>query len=335
MIRLENIKETFKSARRKIQVFYSRFQWREALIFLFFLLLSFAFWILQSMQGEYEIQLEIPVTCKDMPPEMAFVRTPPSAITARVRDKGSVLLNYTLGQKRASVDFRLQDTAPGNTILLSTKDIEGIIMKQLIPSTSLLSFDPQQIEISYSRLGKKELPVCFDGLIRMEPGFLLSGDIAISPPVVDVFAADVVLDALTSIQTVYTEISKEKKMLVRKLKLRRMDGVRFVPDEVSVTIPIEEYTQKTLEIPVVCRDVPQGYTIRMFPPAVKLTCNVPLSRFRDLSVENFSLEALLANQEQNVSGMLPLQLTKKPDWADSFALSQDSVEFILESRADD
>ncbi|MDR1557066.1 MAG: YbbR-like domain-containing protein [Tannerellaceae bacterium] len=329
MMRLENIRNTFKSVHRKIKVFFSRFQWRETLIFLFFLLLSFAFWVLQSMQGEYEIQLEIPVTYKDIPQDMAFVRTPPSVITARIRDKGSVLLNYTLGQKKASIALHMQDTSAPDTLLLSMKDIEGIIMKQLIPSTNLISFDPQQIEIPYSRLKKKKVPVRFDGLIHTDPGFLLSGEIRITPSVTEVFAADVVLDALTSVQTVYTEI-KGNKTLTRKLKLRKTEGANFDPGEVSVTIPIEEYTEKTLEIPVVCRGVPQGYTIRMFPSVVKLTCNVPLSLFKDLSEEDFSVEVLLDNPEQNVSGMMPIRLAKKPDWVDRAALSQDSIEFILE-----
>lgn len=305
------------------------------MIFLFFLLLSFAFWILQSMQGEYEMQLDIPITYADIPRNMAFVRTPPSAISVRIRDKGSVLLNYKLGHTRASIDFRMQDTTSGSVVRLSAEDIEGILMKQFVPSTALLGFAPSQIEIPYSRLKKKRLPVRFAGRVRTEPGFLLSGDITIAPSMVDVFAAGVVLDTLTSVQTVYTEINKGNKTLVRKLKLRGAEGLRFEPGEVSVAIPIEEYAQKTLEIPVVCADVPQGYIVRMFPAVVKLTCNVPLSLFRDLSAGNFSVEATLADRDRNGSGMLPLRLTKKPGWAGSVALSQDSVEFILESRADD
>lgn len=305
------------------------------MVFLFFLLLSFAFWILQSMQGEYEMQLDIPITYTDIPPHMAFVRTPPLAISARIRDKGSVLLNYTLGHTRASIDFRMQDTTSGSVVRLSAGDIEGILMKQLAPSTALVGFSPSQIEIPYSRLKKKRLPVSFAGLVGTEPGFLLSGEITIDPPAVDVFAADVVLDTLTSVQTVYTEIKKGNKTLARKLRLRGAEGLRFEPGEVSVTIPIEEYAQKTLEIPIVCKDVPPGYIVRMFPSAVKLSCNVPLSLFRDLSAGNFSVETSLAGRDRNGSGLLPLRLTKKPAWAGNFALSQDSVEFILESRADD
>jgi hypothetical protein len=331
MIRLEHIEQAFKSAQRKIKVSLPHFQWKEVLVFLSFLLLSFIFWLMQSMQEEYEIQVEIPITYKDMPPDMIFVDDPPAAITARIRDKGSALLNYTLNHKKALIDVNVKDTSgSGRVIRLTTKDIEAILMKQLTSTTSILSFDPQQIEIPFSKLVKKELPVCFDGDIRTEQGFLVSGEIEITPSEVEVFAGDVVFDTLTSVRTVYTEIKDGDKTITRKLKLRKVGGATYIPDEVSVVIPIEEYTEKTFEIPVVCKNIPAGYTIRMFPATVKVSCNVPLSLFKDLSESAFSVEIPVVDLDRDISGALPVMLTRKPDWVDRVSLSPDSIEFILE-----
>jgi hypothetical protein len=265
-----------------------------------------------------------------MPKDMAFVQTPPSEISVRIRDKGSVLLNYTLGQQKASIAVNMQDTSgPNYTLLLSAHDIEGIILKQLIPSTNLLSFDPQQIEVPYSKLKRKRLPVSFDGEIRTEPGFLVSGELLITPSETDVWAGESVLESLSAVSTVYTEINDGNKTITRKLKLRKVEGATFDPDVVTVVIPIEEYTEKTLEIPIVCKYVPKGYAIRMFPSAVRLTCNVPLSMFKDLSEDDFSVE-IVGDPEQNVSGILPVRLTRKPYRVNRATLSQDSIEFILE-----
>jgi hypothetical protein len=286
------------------------------------------------MQQEYEIQLQIPVHYKEMPPDMAFVHTPPSRINVRIRDKGSILLNYTLGQSGASLDVGMQEThfLSDSALRLSENDLEGMIAKQLIPTTHLLGFEPRQIIAPYSKLRKKKLPVYFDGNIRTEPGFQVSGDIIVSPSTTEAYAPDLVLATITSIPTVYTEIKKGNKTITRKLKLRKTDGVTFDPDVVSVTIPIEEYTQKTLEIPILCKQIPAGYAIRMFPSVVRVTCNVPLSLFKDLSEKDFAVETLVANPEDNASGMIPLRLTRKPDWMDRVSLSQDSIEFILEQN---
>jgi hypothetical protein len=330
-MRLENRQLLFESVHRKIKPFLSRFQWREVLTFLFFLFLSFIFWTLQSMQEEYEIQLGIPVSYKDVPHDRVFLKTPPAEVKVRIRDKGSILLNYTLGQKKAHLTVSVPEIPdPNHNVLLNGREMEGMILKQLLPTTSLLNFDPQEIEVSLGKLKKKKLPVHFDGEIRPEAGFLLSGDILVSPPEVDVFAGDATLESLTHVSTVYTEIKKGNKHIVRKLKLREIEGVHFEPQTVSVEIPIEEYTEKTLEIPIVCRHTPPGYAIRMFPPVVNLTCNVPLSIFKELSEKDFSIEVTAGNAEENVSGMLPVRLTKKPDRIDRVTLSLDSIEFILE-----
>jgi YbbR domain-containing protein len=262
---------------------------------------------------------------------MAWAESPPSVITARIRDKGSALLAYTWGHKKALVDVNFRESS-GLTgkIHLSSKDIETILMKQMTSTTSLLSFDPQQIDIAYSKLIKKSLPVHFEGDIHTAPGYLVSGEIIITPSSVDVHASDRVLDTLKVVQTLYTEVNDGNKTLTCKVKLRPVGGAVFVPDQVTVLIPIEEYTEKTVEIQVISKYVPEGYAIRMFPSTVKLSCYVPLSLFKELSEDDFSVEVSLADLAENVSGMLPIRLTHKPEWVDKVTLSQDSIEFILE-----
>ena len=55
MSQLDRINQSFKSARIKINAFLRRQRWKEALIFFSFVLLSFGFWLLQSLQQEYEM----------------------------------------------------------------------------------------------------------------------------------------------------------------------------------------------------------------------------------------------------------------------------------------
>lgn len=71
MSQLDRINYSFKSARMKINAFLRRQRWKEALIFFSFVLLAFGFWLLQSLQQEYEIEISIPVRYK------IFLRTFP------------------------------------------------------------------------------------------------------------------------------------------------------------------------------------------------------------------------------------------------------------------
>ncbi|MDR0749937.1 MAG: YbbR-like domain-containing protein [Tannerellaceae bacterium] len=335
MERLENIKQSFKSIQRKIKVLFRRRQWKEILIFLAFVLVSFGFWVLQSMQEEYEIQVTIPLRYRNLPPEIAFVQPPPAEITARVRDKGGVLLNYAITNKVSAIELNLKElhTDKSGTFVCTKSDLEGAIMKKLISTTSLLSFEPQQIQEPYSKLVKKSLPVVFNGNIQTEPGFVISKEIDITPPTVDVYASDVTLKTLQSVKMAYLEIKKAKRPVSRTAQLEEIAGATIEPAKVTVTVTIEEFTEKTLEVLLKSVDLPPDYTIRMFPSVVKLTCTAPLSRYMNLTEDDFAVEVSVAGADRNISGMLPVFLTKKPDWVEKVTVTPDSIEFILEQNS--
>lgn len=333
MPRLDSEKKTFKSAQRKIKVFLHRQQWKETLIFLAFVLLAFSFWYLQSLQQDYEIEVNIPVRYKNVPAQISFTDTVPQTVTARLRDKGSVLLNYTFGRKFVPFEVNMKDVSIGKgTLTIERKEIEGDIYKQMLASTMLLSIEPSDIKINYNKQKEKDVPVSFNGYISLAQGFHRSGDILIQPSIVKVFAAENMLDTITDIKTVFTEIKKADNTITRILALQKRPGVTFQPETVTITIPVEEYTDKTIEVPIIVTGIPHDYTVRLFPPTVKIVSNVPMSRFKDITTDMFAIEIPFLDLEQNLTGETPVFLTRQPEWARTTTLAPNKIEFILEQH---
>lgn len=333
MSRLDALPQPFKSAKRKINVFLHRQRWKETLIFLAFVFLSFGFWYLQSLQQDYEIERTIPIRYKNIPHEIAFTDTVPNKIKIHIRDKGSVLLNYSFGRTFNPIEINMKDMpVDKGTVVLERKDIESDIYKQLMASTVLTNYEPEQIHVTYTKRIEKDLPVVFNGNIQYEPGYHRSGEMQITPAYIQVYAAKSVLDTLTHVQTVYTDIKKANKSFTRALPIQKIEGVAYNPESITITIPIEQYTEKTLDIPVVITQVPGDYTIRLFPPTVKVISSLPLSKYKDLEADQFEIRIPFAELEQNLTGILPVSLTRQPDWTRSSSLSPDKIEFILEQR---
>ena len=335
MTRLEHIRSLFKSIQEKAKAFFHGEKWGEVLVFSFFVLLSFGFWLLQSLQQEYEITISFPIKYKNIPVDVALEANTPNVITAKVRDKGSVLLNYTLGHAFSSIeiDYLKNSKESKGAINIKHNTLETYVQKQLLATTTLQGFEPQEIIATLSQRDEREIPVTFNGDIQLPAGFLVSGPITLTPPKVKAYATTTLLDSLTEIQTTFTTIKNANTTLTRTLSLTKIEGVNFDTETVTVTIPIEEYTEKTLEIPVLCSHIPAHYTIRMFPSTVKVTCGVPLSRFKELSEEMFEIRIPYENLEQNMSGKLPVMLTKQPEWVSTVTLSPQNVEFILENNS--
>ena len=114
------------------------------------------------------------------------------------------------------------------------------------------------------------------------------------------------------------------------MRLEPIPGVNFETEYVAVIIPIEEYTEKTLEIPITCADIPPRYKVRMFPASIAVTCRVPLSKFKDLTEKDFEITIPFAELYENTSSYQQVMLRKSPTWIHSATLSPDKIEFLIE-----
>ena len=330
MSKAEHISQSVKSLNKQTKAFFHGEQWKEALVFFFFVLLAFGFWLLQSLQQEYEITLTFPIKYKELPADIAFDEVMPQQLVAKVKDKGSVLLNYTIGRTLLPIEVKLESEEKQGTLLFSKKQIENDIQKQLLSTTALIEFEPQQINATYSQRKHKALPVKFDGDIQFVAGFQLAGEIQIKPSTVDAYASAAALDTLQEVLTSFMEVKKGNKSVQRTVTLRPIAGVNLVPTTVTVILPIEEYTEKSLTLPIICKGVPHHYKVRLFPSEVTVTCSVPLSRFTALSESQFEIAIDYDELEQSASGTCLVHLTRKPEWVHTPTLLPTQVEFLLE-----
>jgi hypothetical protein len=322
--------ELFKSI-RQIQVFFQQQQWKESLIFLFFLLLSLGFWFLLHLQQEYEVEISVPVKYRNIPAEMNITDEFPQEVIARLRDKGIILINYSWLHSFSPIDVNLIDIRKEGNHQVLKRTIEASISKHLISTTSLLEFRPETFTVEYKAIQSKEIPVLADISVSLEPGFQISGSITVVPERVRIYADNNTLDLITNVRTVHTEIKKADETKKIKVRLQKIANVRLDPDEVTVTVPVEEFTEKRMMLSVECSDLPENYIVRLFPSSVEVICNVPLSRFKELMEKDFEIlipfDIFEANQS---SGKLPVNLTKQPTWIAHTTIVPSTIEFIIE-----
>ncbi|MDR1746439.1 MAG: YbbR-like domain-containing protein [Tannerella sp.] len=328
-------KASIERTTHRVKDFFRQRKWPEIFIFLFFVLLSAGFWYLQSLQQEYETEIVIPVKYRNLPDDIMLTGEHPQEVTAKVRDKGIVLLNYSWLNSFAPIEINLKKLfgESGEQPVVARKVIESEISKQLMATTQLLHFEPSSIAINYTGLQSAVLPVIADVSVGFEPGFQVSDALAIDPAKVQVYATKAVLDTLKAIHTVSWTLKKVNKTQEVTLELKKISGVRTEPREVKVRIPVEEYTEKRLTIPVVCGTSPRNVTLRLFPASVEVVCNIPISRFKDLTESDFEIQVAYREFEKNKEqGRIFLALTRKPQWVENPVLIPDSIEFIIEQH---
>jgi hypothetical protein len=326
-----DIPHPVNSVVRKINRFFRRQQWKEVPVFLFFVLLSAGFWYLQSLQQEFEIEITVPVKYKNIPEGIILAGDHPPAVVAKIRDKGIVLINYSWLNTFNPVEINIKGLLKSEQPVVTAKTIEYALSKQLIASTTLLAFEPQSIHITYTELQTKMLPVEADVNVSLESGYQVSGEITLNPPTVQAHADAALLDTLTRLKTVPVELKKASRTTQITAALQKIDGLRTEPGEVTLTIPVEEYTEKRLTIPVQCENLPENHTLRLFPASVEITCNIPVSRFKDLTENDFEIRIPFREfQAGQATGKITLRLTRQPARIATPAIQPDIIEYIIE-----
>ncbi|MDR1601352.1 MAG: YbbR-like domain-containing protein [Tannerella sp.] len=325
----------FKSVFRKVRIFFRRQQWEEILIFLSFLLLSTGFWYLESLQDEYEIDIAIPVKYRNVPRDMILSDDNPQNLLVRIKDKGTVLINYMWFNSFSPVDIDMKDalTEKRQHVFMERRTLESIISRQLISSTSLLNIDPPAIQVDYTALMQKEVTVSARVDIQTEPGFQLSDAIRINPAKVHVYARSAVLDTLSAVETELVELKQARKTVTLSVRLKPVPNVRVEPEKVEITVPVEEFTERRFQIPVGCKNLPANYNLRVFPSSVEVICNVPMSKYKDLRLDDFNIQIPFQEFDSNrASGELTVRLTRCPGWIVNPLINPGTVEFILEQK---
>ena len=323
----------FYSLLLKTVVFFRRQQWKEIFIFLFFLLLSLTFWLLQTLQQEYEQRFDIPLRYKNVPAEWVLSENNPATIRVLLKEKGTNILYYYWNARIHSIDLNVASLPQlsDSSLQVANRMLESELSKQLLASTSVISFEPREIELFYDTLSSCVKPVTAHVNIVTRAGFQVSDSITVSPSETLLYGSSKVLETLKEVKTKMITLDDVSKTIEMTVKLDLPAGVKPAPETVKLTIPVEEFTEKKIQLPVQCLDIPANYVLRLFPSNVEITCQLPLSQFRDLTEEMLDIVIPFTEFEDNqATGKISVRLTRKPAWVTNPIIVPNELEFIIE-----
>ena len=304
-------------------------------MFFGFVLLASGFWALQYFHDRFEFEVPIKVNYAHVPAGIVLSGNSPQEITFYVQDKGSAYLAYLVRKKQQPlfIDIDLSAIAPDKTFYVVEQSVlRNLAGEKLSATTQIKSVSPDKIEINYSRLAQKELPVTIHGTISPASGYMFLDSILIEPAQVVVYGSKNTLDTLKEIETAplkYTNIDKDWTVFA---DLKTTKGLYIPVKKVKLSAAVEEYTEKSFELPVVCNNLPSNRKIHFFPSAVELNVKVYLSKYSQLSKSNFEIAVDYNDLKDRGSANYSLTLTRKPAWLKSYRIVPDVIEFLIEQN---
>lgn len=304
---------------------------KNALTFLFFLLMSASFWFINALGKEQSSIVNIPIRYAGVPQDVVITNTPPKHLRLTIRDKGKNIINYSRSDLTPlTIDLDRMYYEKGEFIITSDQ-LSGQISRYMSPTTVVTRVRPDSIIIEYEKQSTKKVPVKANIDYELERQYMLSEEIIVEPGQITVFGPKRVLDTLSNIYTEHIQLKKLNDSTVVNAKLQPIESVRFSNEEIRVIINVEMFTEKQIQVPITVINAPGGVDLKTFPAVVNVKFNVGLTSFNSIVPSDIKVILDYKDIQDDVSTTkVKLKFESLVSNLSNVQLVPDEVEFIIE-----
>lgn len=326
-------KTGFKSWRRqavKLRRLLRSSRGKDICIFLLFLGVSYVFWIIMTLNDDMQRDTRVRLEISGIPNGYTFVTEPPEFLQVGLRDKGTVLANYTLGGSRTlKVNYSdMTYDAANDRVTMSEQQLGARLRSLFDPTTQIVSVRPDSLSLTVTDRPAYPVPVEANVEITAASQFVISGPVTVRPDTVKVYAARHLRTRPSAIRTVRLTRSELKDTLNLEVRLAAEPGMRIEPPAVTLTVPVEPLISKNREINVQISHAPENDAVVLFPSHVRISYLLPMSLYNSES----NVVSVTADYARRHRGKIPLVIGALPDYYRGVELSTDSVEYLIEPK---
>lgn len=287
-------------------------------------------WVFVTMSQNYIFPVKVVLNYKNHPLRKAFYALQADTILATVGGTGwqKMFSGFNPSKSRSvSVDLKKLETQ--NYIVLSSQ--LPTINQRPEKGQQIVSFSPDTIYFDFTARKVKRVPIQLKTDISYQRQYARSGDVLLNPDFVTISGSAAYVDTIKSWPTDFLVVKKASNDITTTLKLLppQENNVTITPKTVAVNIPVDEFTEKTLEIPVKLLNNKIYSQVNLFPKKIKVTFMVSLNNYPDIDADFFEVVADLDSWQKQGMQTLPITLKQRPDYCNIVSVQPAAVNFIV------
>lgn len=306
---------------------------RNIYVFVFCLILSLTLWFLTTMNRMHTDTVKIPVRYINLPENKMVLNDLPDHITVSIKAKGFRLLSNYIFKHWNSLEVNVdsqKDVLKGKTNywVLPLQNKREEFSRQFGSDITIQNIEPDSIYFQFDSKSSKKVPVIFCGQINFQKNYGQSSSILIQPDSILISGNADLLKTTDSVITEQLITDVLSQDFQNKVKLKTIKGLKYSQQEVSIYIPVEQLTEKKLEIPVNISGVPQDETMKIIPDKVRVNILVPVSKYALVKEDLIQITAEYPQKKSAIQKVI-LKITRKPDFVKIQSIDPLAVEYIV------
>ncbi len=289
--------------------------------------IAFFFWTVVKLSQTYQATKEAELRF-ELPPDKALNVTPPSHIEMRLEGTGWNLLFEFIAGKTVPVSFDLRDLREFN---LTESQLRTEVARNLSSGDlEILDFNFDGLSLRLEDKDNRIVPVVLRDSLMFANEFQLRDTVRVEPDSIMITGPGSALAEITRWPTEVLTLRDLRRDAEVEVPLADPPtGLTLSPATVTVRVGGEQFTQKTVWLPVEVLNPPAD-SLHIFPNIVQANVVVGLSDYNKIHVDSFRLVADLEKvSKSNGKNTVPLILERQPKNVRSVQLSQRSAAFYI------
>ena len=295
------------------------------------------FWFLNALSKTYTVNITAPVSYVNFPDNKTLSSTPPEKFDLKIKAHGFTILRHRLSFFFMPLEFNVNDMT-NNRMMESRKSSFAFPTRQFLSELSylmsndmeVLSMSPDTLFFKFDQMTQKRVKVKPILNVNLKKQFQISGETKSVPDSVTVNGPQSAIDTLQFAYTETMRFNNVDQLVQTRAKISSLKEIFFEPQAVELSFPVEEYTEAQQLVAVALNGEPDDVTIKLFPAKVKVTFQIGLSRFSEITPEDFKLNVSYSDIQEGKQ-RLKINIESAPAYIYSLKISPEELEYLIEN----
>lgn len=293
------------------------------------IVLAFSAWLFFSLSADYDYEVKAAVSFKNLPQNKAFYPLQSDTVVFLVRGTGWQLLFNRMGSSVPEVKVDLGPLEKRNFISIREQLVD--INSQFFFSQKITKAIPDTLFFDFTARKVKRVPVRFNSDLVYKKQFGQYRPTILRPSHVTVTGPAETLQKIHYWDTDTLKLRNIRKTVYSQVALKNSTeaNISIFPNKVEVQIPVDEFTEKELDIPIKVMNNPDYHRVKLVPTTVKLYAMVSLADYVNLSTENVSAMADLSLWRRLGVNKLPVAVKNKNPFVKINRIEPQQADFMI------
>jgi YbbR domain-containing protein len=286
-------------------------------------------WIFTTLSGNFNFNAKAVLSFKNAPRKRAFHSLQNDTVDLTVQGTGWQMLFEKMNGPNKAIEVDLKNLEKQDYVVLSSQLKQ--INEKRESDQQIVALNPDTLYFDFTDRAVKKVPVRLAANLRYQHQFAQAGDVVIDPAFVTVSGPDNVIGKIKSWSTDSLKKDSINETIRTSLLLQpaKEGNLSVYPRSVKVRVPVDEFTEKTVDVPVKLINNHNFYNVKIFPLKVKVTFMTSLRRYPEIDDDFFEASADLDLWKDRGYSTLPVKLTRLPEYCKIVRIEPQNIDFII------